>query len=203
MIRITAVVMILGLALMLFGCSGVDEVTVREIARDEAVKAVNMYKKSFVPEKFGFGVPWEKEFSYAQGVKTNVLFFTRGYTDKDNTKEVWVFDLRVNMPSFGKRTPLLRVHFADFIKAFGNDPYGTYENLARREDGGEAGRFRKFSRLWIAERDDSLDISWLHDENNESNRGLPEPIDLVNEAYVELEGALEQLNLIIKELNCE
>ncbi|HET7616771.1 MAG TPA: class I SAM-dependent DNA methyltransferase, partial [Bacillales bacterium] len=27
---------------------------------------------------------------YAQGVKTNVLFFTREKTDKDNTKDVWV-----------------------------------------------------------------------------------------------------------------
>ena len=44
---------------------------------------------------------------YAQGVKTNVLFFTRGKTDKGNTKETWVFDMRANMPSFGKRTPLV------------------------------------------------------------------------------------------------
>lgn len=29
---------------------------------------------------------------YAQGVKTNVLFFTRGTTDKDNTKKVWFYD---------------------------------------------------------------------------------------------------------------
>ena len=35
---------------------------------------------------------------YAQGVKTNVLFFTRGETDKGNTKEVWVYDLRANAP---------------------------------------------------------------------------------------------------------
>ncbi|MBQ5344554.1 MAG: SAM-dependent DNA methyltransferase, partial [Acidaminococcaceae bacterium] len=42
---------------------------------------------------------------YAQGVKTNVLFFTRGKTDKNNTKEVWFYDLRTNMPSFGKTNP--------------------------------------------------------------------------------------------------
>ena len=36
---------------------------------------------------------------YAQGVKTNVLFFTRGEKDKGNTKEVWVYDLRANMPA--------------------------------------------------------------------------------------------------------
>ena len=55
---------------------------------------------------------------YAQGVKTNVLFFTRGKTDKDNTKEVWFYDLRTNMPSFGKTNPLKKSDFADFIKAY-------------------------------------------------------------------------------------
>lgn len=34
---------------------------------------------------------------YAQGVKTNVLFFTRGQNDKANTKGVWVYDMRTNM----------------------------------------------------------------------------------------------------------
>jgi type I restriction enzyme M protein len=43
---------------------------------------------------------------YAQGVKTNVLFFTRGKTDRDNTQAVWFYDMRTNMPAFGKRTPL-------------------------------------------------------------------------------------------------
>ncbi|MCA9712437.1 MAG: N-6 DNA methylase, partial [Myxococcales bacterium] len=42
---------------------------------------------------------------YAQGVKTNVLFFERGpeRQEEGNTEEVWVYDLRTNMPSFGKR----------------------------------------------------------------------------------------------------
>src|SRR6185503_6876227 len=51
---------------------------------------------------------------YAQGVKTNVLFFTRGFTDKKNTAETWFYDLRANMPQFGKRTILTRDHFAEF-----------------------------------------------------------------------------------------
>ena len=56
---------------------------------------------------------------YAQGVKTNVLFFTRGKTDKANTKAVWVYDLRNHMHAFGKTRPLTRDDFADFEKAFG------------------------------------------------------------------------------------
>ena len=64
-------------AFFLYGC-GVDEVTVREIARDEAMKAVDNYAKSFVPDEFGFGVAWEKEWSYAQGVKTGNMIFVAG-----------------------------------------------------------------------------------------------------------------------------
>ncbi len=63
---------------------------------------------------------------YAQGVKTNVLFFTRGEgtKDKGNTQKVWFYDMRANMPSFGKRTPLTHEHFTDFEKAYGSDPLG-------------------------------------------------------------------------------
>ena len=39
---------------------------------------------------------------YAQGVKTNVIFFRRGATAVGATKAVWVYDLRANMPTFGK-----------------------------------------------------------------------------------------------------
>ena len=74
---------------------------------------------------------------YAQGVKTNVLFFTRGETDKGNTKEVWVYDLRANMPQFGKRTLLTREHFAEFEAAFGDDPLGSAKSLKKRKDTGE------------------------------------------------------------------
>jgi type I restriction enzyme M protein len=62
---------------------------------------------------------------YAQGVKTNVLFFTRR-ADKDvsATKTVWVYDMRAHMPSFGKTRPLTHEDFAPFIAAFGIDPDG-------------------------------------------------------------------------------
>ena len=137
---------------------------------------------------------------YAQGVKTNVLFFTRGESDKGNTKEVWVYDLRANMPQFGKRTPLTREHFADFEKAFGKDPQGHPAALKKRKDTGESGRFRRFTREWIAERDDSLDIAWLKDENAESSADLPEPAVLAASAMEEMEAILEDLRGILAEL---
>lgn len=137
---------------------------------------------------------------YAQGVKTNVLFFTRGEKDKGNTKEVWVYDLRANMPQFGKRTQLTREHFAEFEAAFGSDPLGGAKSLAKRKDTGEDGRFRKFSREWISERGESLDIAWLKDTSDGANDDLPEPAVLAREAMTELEGALEELRGILAEL---
>jgi type I restriction enzyme M protein len=123
---------------------------------------------------------------YAQGVKTNVLFFTRGTTDKGNTKATWVFDMRANMPAFGKRTPFTWEHFAEFMKAYGEDPNGK----ARRKDLGEEGRFRKFTREAIKERNDNLDISWLKDESHTDAEDLPEPEAVLAQIREKLEGAL-------------
>jgi type I restriction enzyme M protein len=140
---------------------------------------------------------------YAQGVKTNVLFFTRGKKEKDNTKEVWVYDLRANLPQFGKRTSLMREHFEKFEKAFGDDPFGGSASLSQRIDTGEQGRFRKFSRDWIADRGDNLDIAWLKDEKEDDNSELPAPAILAREAMGELEAALTELQGILQELGEE
>ncbi len=137
---------------------------------------------------------------YAHGVKTNVLFFTRGEKDKGNTKHVWVYDLRANMPQFGKRTVLTREHFAEFEAAFGDDPRGGPKALAARGDQGEQGRWRGFTRKWIAARGDNLDIAWLKDEGESGADALPEPAALAREAVRELEGALEELRAILEEL---
>jgi len=126
---------------------------------------------------------------YAQGVKTNVLFFTRGKTDKGNTKEVWVYDLRANMPSFGKRNPLSLDHFKEFIDAFGDDPYGK----TKRTDQGESGRCRCFTRADIAKRNDSLDISWLQDDSVRRDVDLSDPADIADEILAQLSIATEEM----------
>ena len=103
------------------------------------------------------------------------------------------------MPQFGKRTPLTRQHFADFEKAFGSAPWG----LSKRKDTGESGRFRRFSRQWIADRDDSLDISWLKDDSAESSADLPEPAVLAATAMQEMEAIMAGLRGILAELGDE
>ena len=134
---------------------------------------------------------------YAQGVKTNALFFTKGArSDRGNTKAVWVYDLRANMPSFGKRTPLTREHFAPFEAAYGDDPLGQ----SPREDQGESGRFRRFARESIAARGDNLDIAWLRDENASNGDGLGEPEDLAARVMDRLRTALAEMESLTLEM---
>lgn len=129
---------------------------------------------------------------YAQGVKTNVLFFTRGKKDKGNTKQVWFYDMRTNMPNFGKRTPLTHDHFVDFEKTYGKKADGT----SKRKDLGEAERFRCFTREDIAKRNDNLDITWLRDENANHHEDLPEPDEIAAEIMANLQTAMEEMEAL-------
>lgn len=133
---------------------------------------------------------------YAQGVKTNVFFFTRGKLGTGNTKEVWIYDLRSNMPAFAKRTPLTRKHFAEFEKAFGNDPYGK----SPRRDEGDKGRFRCFTREEIKQEGDTLDITWLVDGETGGSKNGKSPDALADQVMKRLEAALRELKALQAEV---
>jgi type I restriction enzyme M protein len=133
---------------------------------------------------------------YAQGVKTNVAFLTRGKTDKANTKAVWVYDLRNQMEAFGKTRPLTVGDFADFEKAFGTNPHGK----AKRVDQGDGGRFRCFTREQIKARNDNLDIGWLRDTEAEAEEHLTEPEDIAAAIMGHLRAALEEIETVSEEL---
>lgn len=136
---------------------------------------------------------------YAQGVKTNVIFLTRGKTDRANTKAVWVYDLRANMPAFGKTRPLTVADFAAFEAAFGDDPLGG----AARTDAGAEGRFRRFSRDEIAARKENLDIAWLRDDSAEAEDGLDDPEDIAAAILGHLRAALMEVEAVSEELEGE
>jgi type I restriction enzyme M protein len=136
---------------------------------------------------------------YAQGVKTNVLFFEKGAANKDtgNTTEVWFYDLRTNMPSFGKRTPFTLDHLKPFMTAFGDDPLGK----TPRKDQGEEGRFRRFTREEIRKRGDNLDITWLRDENVDRAEDLPEPDEIAAQILTHLQTATEEIQALMELLD--
>ena len=126
---------------------------------------------------------------YAQGVKTNVLFFTRGKTEKGNTTEVAFYDLRTNMDSFGKTRTLRHEDFAEFIEGY-NDP-------TKRT--GE--RWSKFTREEIETTyGDSLDLGLIKDDSIIDADELPDPIESGEEAIAQLEEAVDLLKSVVREL---
>ncbi len=124
---------------------------------------------------------------YAQGVKTNVLFFTRGIADHDNTDEVWFYDLRTNMPSFGKTNPLKYDHFKDFIAAY------TAEDRHAVQDQ----RWTAFTR---EELGTTLDKGLIRDDSVLNYDDLPDPIESGEECITQLEEAVDLLKSVVKEL---
>ena len=143
---------------------------------------------------------------YAQGVKTNVLFFSKPEKvsqDTGNTKNVWIYDMRANMPSFGKRTAFTRDYFEDFIQCFGDDKHGNAERKELEDEADKQSRWRVFSREVIAERADSLDISWIKDDDVVDAADLPEPEQLAGEAMSELTEALRELTELMVALGAE
>ena len=127
---------------------------------------------------------------YAAGVKTNVLFFERGKTDKGNTDGVWFYDMRTDMPSFGKRTPFTEKYFANFEIAYQASDRKILEDE----------RLTYVSREEIARKNDSLDLGLMADDSLSNATDLGEPIDIAKEALVELDAITVALNNIINEL---
>ena len=136
---------------------------------------------------------------YAQGVKTNVLFFTRGKTDKDNTKEVWIYDLRNDMPSFGKTNPLKKEDFDDFVTC-----YADGDLSARKETYSEKtpnGRWRRFTYEEILARDKtSLDITWMKSDSRADDYTLAELLEQIKEKSVNISKAVSELEALIREV---
>lgn len=136
---------------------------------------------------------------YAQGVKTNVLFFDRGKTDHGNTKEVWIYDMRSNMPSFGKKNQLQRSHFDEFAECYCSghreDRKPTYSEETPE------GRWRKYTYEEILNRDKtSLDITWIRSGEAVDDRSLAELLGEIEEKALNINRAVAALKELIGDL---
>jgi type I restriction enzyme M protein len=127
---------------------------------------------------------------YAQGVKTNVLFFTRGTMERDNTKEVWMYDLRTNMESLGKTNPLNEEHFKEFEDSINLD----------REEKLKLERWSVFGIDEIKGKNFNLDLGLIKDDSVVSHEDLPDPIEAAEEAVAKIEQAADLLSEVAREL---
>lgn len=136
---------------------------------------------------------------YAPSVKTNVIFFTRGREDTGNTKEVWVYDLRTQMPSFGKTNPLTQQHFEEFI-----DCYKRGDLSARRETyspDNPNGRWRRYSyKEILSGSKTSLDLLWMEDSESTEDITLSELFSRIKEKSENISQAVYDLEKLIEEV---
>lgn len=124
---------------------------------------------------------------YAQGVKTSVLFFTKGAP----TTETWIYDLRSGAPRFGKRILLSHDFFADFVESFGDWP--DHKESSSRAP---SGRFRRFSRDELTENEDNLDVRWLSSEPGDEDIQRASPDELSALLLSELRDVIAEVELL-------
>jgi len=126
---------------------------------------------------------------YTPGTKTYAIFFTKGKP----TKRVWLYDGRANIPGITKKDrPLTAAHFAEFEKAYGDDPNGQ----SRRT---ESERFRCFGIDEIKKREYKLDgFKWIKDESLDDADDLGEPEEIITETVIQLTAAIAELNQVLK-----
>ena len=129
---------------------------------------------------------------YSPGTKTNVIFFTKGYS----TENVWVYDARTNVPRITKKDrPLTPEHFAEFEVCYGRNPNGRGKRDPKKS---KEDRWRSFHISEVKERDFKIDsLKWLKDESINDTDELPDPEELAVDAIAELQDAVEQLSAII------
>ena len=129
---------------------------------------------------------------YSQGVKANVVFFTKGYA----TETTWIYDCRSNIPGITKKDrPLTSAHFVEFEQCYGSNPDGRSKRSASQS---KDDRWRPFHISEIKARDFKLDsFKWIKDDSIEDADELPEPEELATDAIAELEGAVAELTAVL------
>ena len=103
---------------------------------------------------------------------------------------MWFYDLRTNMPSFGKTNPLKASDFAGFEAAYGA------EDRSKVADE----RWQCFTREKIAQKGNSLDLGLIKDDSVLDYEDLPDPAECAAEAAEKLAEAVDLLQSVAQEL---
>ncbi len=133
---------------------------------------------------------------YAQGVKANVLFFTKGTP----TKDIWFFDYRTGVKHTLATNPMLRHHLDEFVECYKADNINVRTETYNAETNPN-GRWRKYDVDEVMKRDKtSLDISWikLNDDDNDMSlaelmTNIQEKSDNISKAVAELQKLLANI----------
>jgi type I restriction enzyme M protein len=130
---------------------------------------------------------------YAQGVKTNVLFFEKGKP----TNDIWIYDYRTGVKHTLVQNPLKRSDLDDFVNCY---CVGHMED--RKETYSEEnpnGRWRKYSLAdsKIKENGYRLDLKWIQAEDDAADLTLSDVLEKIKEKSSNIAKAVEELEKLI------
>ena len=130
---------------------------------------------------------------YAQGVKANVLFFTKG----SGTKDIWFYDYRTDVKHTLATNPMQRHHLDDFVSCYHAEDINARVETYNAEDNPN-GRWRKYTCDEIITRDKtSLDVSWIKQGGDEVDYSLSELIDILKEKSDNISKAVAELQKLM------
>lgn len=132
---------------------------------------------------------------YANGVKANVLFFTKG----EPTKSVWYYDYRTGVKHTLANNKLERRHLDDFVSCYNTDNIST-RTETYNADTEPNGRWRKYAVEELLQRDKtSLDITWMKIEDTD-DRTLAELMADIKTSSDNIASAVDHLQELIATL---
>jgi type I restriction enzyme M protein len=153
--------------------------------RDELLKEFNLHTILRLPT----GI------FYANGVKTNVLFFDKG----EPTKDIWVYDYRTGIKHTMAQKPMTRADLDEFVQCYCSGHTADRAETYSAEN--PNGRWRRFSAAEVAARDD-LNFKWI-DLTEEDERTVGEIMDDMQAQADAISGALETLRGILGGLSLD
>ena len=137
---------------------------------------------------------------YAQGVQTNVLFFTKGKP----TTDVWVYDFRSGMNFSMSKNPMQRKDLDDFVACYNADGHGGVgeRHETYNEESNPDGRWRKFSaKEFLAQEDCNLNVApWIGTKKSEIEEmnleqlmaAMQQKLTTINEAFAIVQQAIKE-----------
>lgn len=154
-----------------------------EVVRKELLKNFNLHTILRLPT----GI------FYAQGVKANVLFFTKGTP----TKDIWYFDYRTGVKHTLATNPMQRHHLDEFVECYCADDMSKRRETYNAETNPN-GRWRKFTLKDIMARDKtSLDISWIKQGDETEDMSLAELLNTIQEKSNKIADAVTKLKALL------
>ena len=125
---------------------------------------------------------------YANGVKTNVLFFDKG----EPTKDIWVYDYRTGIKHTMATKPMTRADLDEFVSCYCSGHQQDREPTYNQNN--PNGRWRCFTEEEV-KKADTLDFKWL-DLEEKDERTVQE---VLNDMQAESDGIAEAVSKL-KEL---